>query len=69
MSITKLFNDCDGEKSMECFPTIEKKICFRFLYNGTCEFTIDLDIETAEALMDEIHLSLSQFEGGEECHL
>lgn len=66
MSITKLFNDDDGEKSIECFPTIENKICFRFLFNETCEFAIDLDIETAEALMDEIHLSLNKLEGGKD---
>ena len=65
MSISKLFNDDDLEKSIECFPTVENNVCFRFLFKGNCEFAIDLDIETAEALMDEIHLSLKQLEGGE----
>jgi len=64
MPITKLFQDSDCEKSIDCYPTKDTEICFRFSLNGNCEFTIDLDIETAEALMDEIHLSLSQFKGG-----
>lgn len=66
MSITKSFNDENEEQSIDCFPTVDRNVRFRFLKFGSCEFFIDLDIQTAEALMDEIHLSLSQLEGGED---
>lgn len=64
MPVLKMFYDNLEEQSIDVFPTMDKTIRFRFLKDSQCEFYIDLDIETAEALIDEIHLSLSKLEGG-----
>lgn len=64
MPVTKMFYGENYQESIDLFPTKDGKICFRFLNYGICEFEIDLDIETAEVLMDEIHLLLKEIEGG-----